>query len=185
MDTNELTAKYICDDDHKERLQMALHVYEAMPKVREHLIKDVFEAVGNRVKMLDSINDVETYEGSVFLRSPETGVYVFAAVDYGGKRKLRLKLHGGVYAEESVDKVKQDKIVERFEGARKGDLGWLNGEYESEGQYVAYAYVDDNRVVADWGGDEFLSTAIRNHNKVVSDVADLLVRIYNGVFVSQ
>ena len=51
MNTDFL-APYIWKNE--EWLQMALHVYDAMPAVREHLIKAIFKAAGKRVaKELD------------------------------------------------------------------------------------------------------------------------------------
>lgn len=181
MDTNELTAKYIWED--KERLQMALHVYEAMPTVRKRLIESVFKAVGEHVSEALEGVEVEPLDESVYFHSRETeDFFVFAEVEHG---KGTLWLCAGIYVEDkSVDKAKQDKIRERFEA--KGDLDtWSNGKFFSSDMYVAYAYAHHKHVVARWDQGDFLSKAILNQDEVVSRVADILVRIYEGVFVSQ
>ena len=181
MDTNELSADYICED--KERLQMALHVYEAMPAVREILIEGIFKAVGEYVaEKLDLDVDgpkVERYPKSVYFRTQETGdSWVFAWAKPGKVPKLQLV--AGVH-NDKLDKVKLDEIRERFK--TKGDLEtWSDSEICSDTDCV-YANVLHERVDARWDHDSFLRRAILNHDEVVSDVAELLMRIYESLFV--
>ena len=185
MDTNELTAKYICDDDHKERLQMALHVYQAMPTVREHLIEGIFKAVGKDVAEKMNLDDdnVECLAKSVYFYTQDTGeFYIFAALK---DSRGTLSLVAGVYADEkSTNKAQRDEVLQLFRD--KCDLDtWSYGESHSSITDVAYAYVHHDHVVARWDRDTFLSQAIRNHDEVVVAVAELLVRIYQGMFASQ
>ena len=115
MNTNELTADYICEDE--DRLELALHVYGAMPAVRKYLIKEIFKAAGERVRVAEKLDDdkLECYEESVFFRTEETGsTWVFAALEHG-KRGV-LQLYAGVYAAnvESIKEAQRERIGERF-----------------------------------------------------------------------
>lgn len=181
MNTNELSAKYIYED--KERLQMALHVYEAMPAVRKRLIEGIFKAVGEYVdKKLDGV-EVECYKDGMQFYTEETDeFYVYAELE---RSRGTLSLHAGVYTyegEKADNKTKRDDIRERFE--TKTDLEtWSYGKIFSSSKYVAYAYVHPERVPARWDQDDFLRRAILNQDEVVSGVAELLMRIYEGLFV--
>ena len=83
-------AKYICED--KERLQMALHVYEAKDDVREHLIERFFRAVTGQVAEKLGIDveepKIELDETSVYFHTQETDEFwVFARVESYRKPK--------------------------------------------------------------------------------------------------
>ena len=180
MDTNELSAKYIYED--RERLQMALHVYDAMPTVRKYLIEGIFNEVGEHVA--EKVDGVEWNcdEEAVYFWTKETGDFnVYARVERG-KRGV-LSLNAGVTAEENtVTAAEKDEIRERFE--TKSDLEtWSYGESFSSNTTVAYAVVHHEYGDARWDQDPFLRRAILNRDEVVSGVAELLVRIYEGVFV--
>ena len=183
MNANELSAKYICED--KERLQMALHVYEAMPTVRTYLIRGIFKAVGENVaKRIDGVGVEEwnSNEEQVYFWTKETselGVYAWAKP---GKGKI-LSLVAGVYVDDakSVSKAERDAIRERF---KKVDLAtWSYGESFSSDTEIAYAYVHHEHGGGRWDQDDFLRRAIQHRDDVVSDVADVLVRVYKGMFV--
>lgn len=174
-------AEYICED--KERLQMALRVHEAMPTVRENLIKRIFEAVGKQVaEELDGVEVRPKWYG-VDIHT-QGAFYVYAEVS---DNKVQNKngdywLNAGLRAhEDTVDKAKADEMRERFKA--KSDLGhWSSGKNFDGGTYVAYAYIQHEGKDDRWDNPSFLSRAIRNHDEVVSDVAEILVRIYEGVF---
>lgn len=181
MDTNELTADYICKDD--DRLQMALHVYEAMPAVRQYVIKDIFEAAGKRVRDAKELNDdqLECYDEQVYFRTEETGdSWVYAKLEHGNRGVLQLC--AGVYAEDWKSfKEKRDEIRERLR--TKGDLEtWSYGENSLRSHtYSVYAEVHHEHG-GRWHDDDFLRRAIRNRDGVVEALAELLLRIYRGVF---
>lgn len=188
MNANELTADYICENS--ERLQMALRVYDAMSTVRERLIRRVFEAVGDRIRVDEKLDGmdvwVEKYEYCVQFYTEETRkVYVYAELSGKPGKRGYYWLHAGLYTDEGVGKSKQDEMRERFEAM--GDLEtWSDAEKEidSSSNYVAKAYVHEERGDARWDGDNFLRQAIQNQDEVVSGVAEILLQIYEGVFVS-
>lgn len=172
MNTNELSAKYIYED--KERLQMALHVYEAMPTVRTYLIKGIFKAVGDHVaERLDGV-ELDNYEDSVYFWTEESDeFYVFAAVrDKRGISRLVAGVY--VYDVKSVRRAKRDAIKNSFETTVNLET-WFDGEIHSSNTEIAYTNVYAERE------DDFLRRAIQCHDEVVSDVAGVLVRIYEGV----
>lgn len=183
MNTNELSAQYICEDD--ERLRMALHVYKAMPAVRKHLIKAIFKAAGERVA--EKIEGVELWypetesEHGVYFYTEETGdFYVFAQLE--DRKRRGLPLYAGVYADAKSIKTPRDKVRERF--GTEADLGtWAYGGSVSPDEHVAYAYVQHEHKEDRWDTDDFLSRAILNRDEIVSHIAELLVRIYEGTFV--
>ena len=179
MNTNELSAQYICEDE--ERLRMALHVYEAMPAVREHLIKAIFNAAGERVaEEIDGVKQ-EPHENGVYLWTEETGdFYVFAELEPGKKSALRLT--AGIYVDDakSINKAQREEVRERF-GTEVDLKTWSYGESFSQGEYVAYAYVH-HKHGGHWHDDGFLSQAILSRDEVVSNVAQILVGIYKGMW---
>ena len=181
MNTNELTADYICEDE--DRLELALHVYGAMPAVRKYLIKEIFKAAGERVRVAEKLDDdkLECYEESVFFCTEETGAtWIFAALEHG-KRGV-LQLYAGVYAAnvESIKEAQREQIGERFR--THGDLGmWSSGKSFSSGNCIAYAYVNYENG-GRWHYDDFLKRAIRSRDEVVSSLEELLLRIYRCTF---
>lgn len=178
MDTNELTADYICKDD--ERLQMALHVYEAMPAVRDYLITAIFKATGERVvREVEAQLDTE-YTKSVYFCTEETGdFWVYAGLEHGQRGVLQL--FAGIYVDDEKSSKAQREIQERF--TTDGDLEtWSDGESLSSGKYIAYARVNHEHG-GRWHEDDFLRRAIRNRDGVAEALAELLLRIYRGVFL--
>lgn len=182
MSPDELTAEYICKD--KERLQVALHVYEAMPAVRKHLIEDVFKSVGDEITKRLEDATVNTYDQLADFYTDKTGdFYVYAEAKHGRGQVLDLVV--GVYPDphEKVDKAELDEIQERFK--TKGDLErWSYGECIPSRAEGTYAYVHPDYEVARWDQDNFLRRAILHHGEFVSAIAELLVRTYEGLFVS-
>ena len=175
MNTNELTADYICKDD--DRLQMALHVYKAMSTVRKHLIKEIFQAVGERLAgEIHGVKLVDEREESVYFWTEETDdFYVFGEVWYG--QKGAIWLFAGICLDENS--TIKEKTREHF--VANADLKtWSDGRV-SENHYIG-AYVNQRCGGGGWHWEDFLSRAILNRDDVVSDVAGLLVRIYKGVF---
>ena len=180
MNTSELAADYICKD--QERLRMALHVYEAMPDVRKYLIKEIFEAVGDRIRQAKDLADdgLECYDESVYFCTEESGdFWVYAALEHG-KRGV-LWLYVGVHHDDAKSvKAQRDEIHERFR--TMDDLEtWSYGQSFSAGESVAYAYVHHEHG-GRWHDDDFLSRAIRNREEVVSALAEILMRICGCVF---
>ena len=175
-------AKYICEDE--ERLQMALRVYEAKDDVRDYLIERVFKAVGEKVaEKLDGM-EVSPYTTGLEFHQEDCNFWVYAEVSSRRhQQRGSLWLHAGLYDyADPVDKAKQDEMRERFK--TKSDLEtWSSGKNFDGGNTVAYAYIQHEGYDDRWDTVGFLSRAIRNHDEVVSDVADILVRIYEGVFV--
>lgn len=170
MNTNELSAQYICEDE--ERLRMALHVYEAMPAVRWRLIKAIFKAAGGRVdEELDGVELDNEHQLGVYFQTEETGdCWVLAWVESRGGQ---IRLVAGIY-EESI----KEETRERF---AKIDLGtWSDGKYVSDG-YIG-AWVNDKHEGGRWDDDAFLHRAILHRDEVVKNVADLLIGIYKDMW---
>ena len=181
MDTAELTAKYICDD--QERLQMALHVYEAMQAVRECLMQRIFEAVGERIA--EQIDGVEwnPYPDSVEFYTKKTGEWRVSAWLSHGSRGYTRTLVAGLYVNDAklVNKTERNEIQRQFDVDRET---WSYGDSFSSNTEVS-AYVDSGGRKWRWDRPDFLKRAILNQDDVVSDIAELLVRIYEDIFVSQ
>ena len=177
MDINELSAKYIYED--KDRLRMALHVYEAMPIVRKYLFETIFAAAGERLADKLTGIELECSEEGVRLWTEETGEFeVFVALERG--RGDTIFPYAGVY-EESGESIKErrNEIRERFE--TKVDLkAWSSSGIRSEDEQIS-AYVD-RAYGGRWHGDEFLRRAVLSQDEVVSIVEVPLLRIYRGVF---
>ena len=191
MEYNELTAEYICEDKSGDRLKMALYVYEAMDTVRTYVSKDVFKEVGERVKAAQEFSgdepEYESYEGQVFFRTSKTsGLWIFAYL-YDKKqgdqrRKDELSFVAGVYADSFGGK--QDMIRGRLDEVDLGTWSFrksnpLDKSYWS--QYMVYT-VEHHEHGVSWSYDQFLTRAIRDRERIVEDVAELLMRIYRGVF---
>ena len=179
MNTNELTADYICEDE--DRLALALHVYEAMPTVRKYLIKEIFKAAGERVRVAEKLDDgkLECYEESVYFRTEKTGdIWVFAALEQ--RKRPILQLYAGAWVDEveSVNEAQRERIGERFR-AHGGLEMWSDGKSFSSGNRIAYAYVEHG---GRWDDDNFLKRAIRSRDEVVSSLEELLLRIYRCTF---
>ena len=174
MNTNELTAKYICED--KDRLQMALHVHQAMPTVREHLIEDVFKAVGEHIaKQIDGVKWRSDAE-SVYFWTEDTGEFGVSAWVSHGKGDI-LRLVAGVYVDDakSVNKTRRDEIQACFDSIRET---WSYGDRSSSNTEIAYANVHYDHGGGRWDEDDFLTRAILNRDEIVSPIAELLVGIY-------
>lgn len=185
MNTKEQTAKYICKN--QERLQMALHVHEAMPEVRKQLIERVFEAVGEQVAKklgLDVDTHVDLYKKGVYFRTEETEeLWVYAYVT-SRQKSPKLLLICGLHADEKLERKRFDEVLARFK--TRGDLGtWSDGEIHqqlSDEHTEAFAYVHDKAGEVRWDDNSFLSRVIRNHDDVVSGVTERLVLIYEGMW---
>lgn len=181
MDTNKLTADYICKDD--DRLQMALHIYEAMPAVREYLIKDIFKAVGERVSSVEELDSgqLDCRDYSVYFCTERTGDFWVCAW-FEDRRRPVLQLCAGVYIDDGKSsKAKRDEIQKRFRD-RSNLETWSEGKSLSYGRYIAYAKVHYEHG-GRWDDDHFLRRAIRNRDGVVKALAELLQRIYRGMFL--
>ena len=178
MNTNFL-APYIWKNE--EWLEMALHVYKAMPAVREHLIEAIFKAVGKRVEELPNVTAGYNKDGDgVYFWNEKTGDFgVFAELNPGQKGALRLI--AGLYVDDAKSiEAQREEVRERFN--TKVDLKtWSDGKSFSQGEYVAYAYVHQKHG-GHWHDDGFLSRAILSRDEVVSNVAEILVRIYKGMW---
>ena len=179
MNTNELTADYICEDE--DRLALALHVYEAMPTVRKYLIKEIFKAAGERVRTAMKLDDdkLEFYAESVYFCTEETGdIWIFAALEQ--RKRGILQLYAGAWVDEveSVNEAQRERIGERFR-AHGGLEMWSDGKSFSSGNRIAYAYVEHG---GRWDDDNFLKRAIRSRDEVVSSLEELLLRIYRCTF---
>lgn len=175
MNTNELTAKYICED--KDRLQMALHVHQAMPTVREHLIEDVFKAVGEHIaKRIDGV-ELRSDAESVYFWTEDTGEFGVSA--WVSHKRGILRLVAGVYVDDddakSVNKARRDEIQAHFDSIRKT---WSDDDSFSSNTEIAYANVRYDHGGGRWDHDDFLTRAILNRDEIVSPIAELLVGIY-------
>lgn len=197
MDTKKLTADYIFgigEDSGNEvidkRLQMALHVYEAMPTVRDYLIKDIFEAVGERIRVAEKLDEdqLDIYgERHIYFRTGKTGdFWIYAGLVEGKSPKL--ELWAGVYTDYESDaaqanRTQEEKIQASFE--EKCDLGsWSDGNNQPVKSYIAYSCVlpKAGKAGGRWDGDDFLTRAVRHRDDVVENLESLLMRIYRGVF---
>ena len=182
MNTNELTADYICKDD--ERLQMALHIYEAMPAVRKHVIKDIFKGAGESVRNIEELESgqIDCYDDAVYFYTGVTGDFWVYARLHHGKRGV-VWCYAGVHAEdEKLFEAQRDTIRERFRA--NGGLGtWSNGESAlSSDTSSIYAQVRHGQI-GRWDTDDFLRRAIQSREEVVEALAEILLGIYRGVFL--
>ena len=184
MDINELTAKYICEQ--QDRLEMALYVHGAMDTVRMHLSKDIFEEVGEIVAKTFSNDDpeYESYEGSVYLTTSKTDPFwVFAYLHDNkqgdGRRRDELSFVAGVYADPPGPR--RGEIREHLEAV---DLEtWsFHKEHPLNKKYWIGVTADHHEHGVSWSYNQFLTRAIQDRKKIVKDVADLLECIYRGVF---
>lgn len=199
MDTEGLSAKYICGISDKsgdgvgnlndERLRMALHVYEAMPTVRSYLIKAIFKAAGQSVAEKRTgvqLGFWEEGEGGVYFWTEDTGeLYVFATLER--RKGGALWLNAGVCVDdEKLIEAQRDEVRERFE-LKVDPKAWSDSGCQSSGVWTAWAWVDKtyDKHQGCWHDDGFLRRAILNRDEVVSDVAALLMRIYDGMFVQE
>ena len=175
MDTNKLTADYICKDP--ERLQMALHVYEAMPAIRKYLIKSVFEAAGERVRDAIGIDDnqLQCQEEAVHFWTDQTGdFWIYAELDH--RKRGPVQLVAGLYAEDEKLFEAQREVTKRLEGLKTGRLAnWPFRQVEN-------TFRCDVRHYGRWDAHNFLQRAIRNRDEVVSDLEEILLQIHRGVF---
>ena len=182
MDTNKLTADYICEDGN--RLEMALHVYEAMEAVRNFLIKDIFRAVGEYITAdVDSVV-LHSRENDVYFWTEESGDFgVFASASHrpkrGRARNARL-FAAGVFADDTKPIKEQGDIIRaRFNAT--GDWGqWSIGEDLSSNTEVCYAFSHRDHG-GEWHEDDFLRGAIRHRKEIVEGVAQLLVQTWKGM----
>ena len=198
MDTDGLSAKYICgiSDESGDgvgnlndgRLEMALHVYEAMPTVRSYLIKAIFKAACESVAEKRTGVEFELWEegDGVYLWTEDTGeLYVFAGL--ASRKRGALWLNAGVRVddEKSIE-AQRDEIRERFE-LKVDPKSWSYGGVHSSGAWTAWAWVEKvyDKHYGRWSDDGFLRRAILHRDEVVSDVATLLMRIYDGMFAQE
>ena len=193
MEYNKLTAEYICEDKSGDRLKMALYVYEAMDTVRTYVSKDVFKEIGERVKTAEEFSgdepEYEPYEGAVYFRTRKLSDFWIFAYLYDKKqgdqrRKDELSFVAGVYADSLGGK--QDMIRGRLDEVDLGTWSFrknnpLDKSYWSYDQYMGYT-VEHHEHGISWSYDQFLTRAIRDRERIVGDVAELLMRIYRGVF---
>ena len=173
MDTNKLTADYICKDP--ERLQMALHVYEAMPAIRKYLIKSVFEAAGERVRGVIEIDDnqLQCQEEAVFFWTEETGdFWVYAELEY--RKRGVLQLVAGLYADDEKPFEAQREVTERLKAGGLAERSFRRAKNKIR---------SDVRHYGRWDADHFLQRAIRNRDEVVSELEEILLQIHRGVFL--
>ena len=182
MDTNKLTAQYICENE--DRLKMALHVYEAMETVRNTLIKRIFKGAGDLIeKELDKVVTV-CREQDVNFWTEETGEFgVYASADArprrGRSRDIRSFVAGVFVDDAKPMKAKRDDIRARFE--ETVDWGtWTLGEDFSSDLEVSYAFSHQEHI-GRWNEDDFLRSAILHRKELEEAVAELLLQIYRGM----
>ena len=177
MNTDELSAQYIFEDD--ERLRMALHVYKAMPAVRMHLIKAIFEAAGERVAEELGVEWLLDERGVRLWDKKTDDFYVFAELE---SKRSALRLTAGLYVDDakSIGKAQREEVFERFRKKVVDLKTWFYGE-ESADEYVAYAYVH-RKHGGRWDDEAFLRRAILHRDEVVKNVADLLIGIYKDMW---
>ena len=189
MEYNKLTAEYICEDKSGDRLKMALHVYEAMDTVRTYVSKDVFKEIGERVEAAEEFSGDEPEYfadvGVVYFRTSKTSdFWIFALLHdkkQGDKRrKDELSFVAGVCPAESFGQ-QQDMIRGRLEEADLGHWSFRKNNPLDKSYYMGYT-VGHPEYGVSWSYDQFLTRAIRDRERIVEDVAELLMRIYRGVF---
>ena len=195
MNANDLTAKYICgrgEETAKEvidqRLQMALHVYEAMPTVRRYLIEGIFKEVGEKVskEFASDEPEYETGEQTVYLRTSDTSrFWVFAYLydqQAGDKRRRdEFSFVAGVYADEPFGP-QQDEIRERLDAVDLQTWTLSKGSHNlSKDHWIGYAGAH-HELGASLSYDGFLRRAIEDRDGIVSALEELLTRICRGIF---
>lgn len=177
METKKLTAKYIHEDP--KRLEMALHIFEAMPTVRGYLIDEIFKAIGEQVvKQIDGVELWRDGQKCVFFWTKETGDYWVFAQPW---RSNVTRLVAGVYVEDvaSIEDGHQGRFEENVDLESWSDLGRSVPSSKTD-EHIA-AYVSAEHGGGRWDDDDFLRRAIQSRCEVVS-VTEVLVRIYNGMF---
>ena len=191
---NKLTAQYILRSSGGEsaeaidqRLQMALHVYEAMPTVRQMLIEDIFKIVGESIRTSKKLHEgqLEIYERSVYFCTEETGdFWIFAALVQ--PRQPQLWLRAGVYAEYADDakplKVQEDEIRASLRQRCNLETWSSDRKVRDDGRAIAYSDVRSQAGGGRWDKDYFLKRAIRQREGLVKELTHLLTIIYGGVF---
>ena len=182
MDTNKLTADYICEDGN--RLEMALHVYEAMDAVRNFLIEDIFKAVGEYIKANVDGVVLHSREEDVYFWTEESGDFGVYATAHrrpkrGRSRNVRL-FAAGVYADDAKPmKGQREEIRRRFRATV--DWGtWSFGDDLSSSTEVCFAFSHRDHG-GEWHEDDFLRGAILHRKEIVEAIAQLLVQIYGGM----
>ena len=181
MDTNQLTADYIWSDGKdEERLQMALHVYLAMPGVREYLIGDIFRAVGDRLDEKVSWEQLDRYDNAVRFCNDKTGDYWIGAQVWSDRQPKRL-LRAGLYTDDDISARQKVQIKERF-GASSELTNWSYGGNHSDGNWVAFGNVHHDHGGGRLDQDDWLKRAVRNREKEVSALVETLLQIYQGMF---
>lgn len=182
MDISKLTAQYICENE--DRLEMALHVYEAMETVRNTLIERIFKAAGDLInKELDNIV-MHCREQDVYFWTEETGEFGVYASAYSRPRRGRPRdirsFVAGVYADDAKPmKAKQDDIRARFKETVDWGTWTLVEDYSSDLE-VSYAFSHQEHG-GRWNEGNFLRGAIRHRKELEEAVAELLLRIYRGM----
>ena len=191
---NKLTAQYILRSSGGEsaeaidqRLQMALHVYEAMPMVRQMLIEDIFKIVGESIRVSKKLHEdqLEVRGQSVYFCTEETGDFWICAGLFQ-PRHPQLRLYAGVYAEYADDanplKAQEDEIRASFEDKSNLETWSSDGEVRDGGSLIAYSYVHSQAGGGRWDRDYFLKKAVRQREDIVKELTHLLTIIYGGVF---
>ena len=184
----ELTAEYICEDKSGDRLKMALYVYEAMDTVRTYVSKDVLKEIGERVKAAEEFSgDEPEYElsvGTVWFRTRKISdfwifTYLYDKKQGDQRRKDELSFVAGVYADSLGSK--RDMIRGRLDEVDLGTWSFRKNNPLDDDQHMGYT-VEHHEHGVSWSYDQFLTRAIRDRERIVEDVAELLMRIYRGVF---
>ena len=179
----KLTAKYIYD--HQEWLEIALDVYEAMPTLRDRLIAEIWQRIWKRVakQLGDRVQGYiygDSYYGFCFY--PKDGELMICAESWKiPNRKTTWGPTCSVYAEDHVklDDGRREEIIDLFEKVTDDQIGrrWSRvGHRWSTGKYLAVVNVGNES----WN-DDFLRRAVRNRKEIVSNLADLLVGIYENM----
>lgn len=177
MDISKLTAQYICENE--DRLEMALHVYEAKETVRDTLIKRVFKGAGDLIeKELDNVVTL-CREQDVNFWTEETGEFgVYASADSRPRRGRSFV--AGVFVDDAKPmKPKQDDIRARFRETVDWGTWTLEEDYSSDLE-VSYAF-SHQEYGGRWNEDDFLRSAILHRKELEEAVAELLLRIYRGM----
>lgn len=202
----EVTTDYILRDG-KAR-EMGVHIYEAMPRVRDRLIGQIWQGVWEHVKadlggsgetvkeeFWDDKNPYNGFwfwkDGSLFCLSAETRVV--------GQKGVEGPVFGVCcfpHNRSELDDGRLKELVRCFNEVTKGMGEPMNMErYRSFYGYDGYYDVQVNvgrsspktsggprgRVPSCWHGELVLPWVVRNHKDIADALADLLLEAYTGV----
>ena len=199
----EVTTDYILGD--AKAREMAISIYEAMPKVRDRLIGQIWQDVWEHVRkdlretvkeeFWDKKNPYNGFwfwkDGSLVCLSAETRVV--------GQKGVEGPVFGVCRFPQNrseLDDGRLKELVRCFNEVTKGmgepmDMKRFGSYYGHDRYYAVQVNVGRSspkasggprgRVPSMWHGELVLPQVVRNHKEIADALAELLLETYNGV----